>query len=137
MNPNNPNTSSKKDKYEKLDKVGEGTYGVVYKALDKTTKDIVALKKIRLLAEEEGIPSTAIREISLLKELAHVNIVRLVDLIHSVKKLTLVFEYVDSDLKKKIDLTEGEGLEKSVCKVSYAYHQAFYYISIVLLVSAT
>ena len=44
----------------------KGTYGVVYKARDVNTGNIVALKKIRLEAEDEGVPSTAIREISLL-----------------------------------------------------------------------
>ena len=53
-----------------------GTYGVVYKARDVSTNTIVALKKIRLEAEDEGVPSTAIREISLLKELKDDNIVR-------------------------------------------------------------
>jgi len=52
-----------------------GTYGVVYKGKHKKTNRIVALKKIRLESEEEGVPSTAIREISLLKELIHPNIV--------------------------------------------------------------
>lgn len=55
-----------------------GTYGVVYKARDIGTNQIVALKKIRLEAEDEGVPSTAIREISLLKELKDDNIVRYV-----------------------------------------------------------
>jgi hypothetical protein len=55
---------------------GAGTYGVVYKARDVSTNQIVALKKIRLEAEDEGVPSTAIREISLLKELKDDNIVR-------------------------------------------------------------
>ena len=52
------------DKYEKIEKVGEGTYGVVYKCKNKKTNEFVALKKIRLENEDEGIPSTAIREIS-------------------------------------------------------------------------
>lgn len=64
------------DRYQKLEKIGEGTYGIVYKAKDKKTGRIIALKRIRLEAEDEGIPSTAIREISLLKELRHPNIVR-------------------------------------------------------------
>jgi serine/threonine protein kinase len=60
---------SKIDKYEKLGIIGEGTYGVVYKARDVDTGEIFALKKIRLESEDEGIPSTAIREIALLREL--------------------------------------------------------------------
>eukprot|EP01016_Furgasonia_blochmanni_P028129 TRINITY_DN2957_c0_g1_i1.p1 TRINITY_DN2957_c0_g1~~TRINITY_DN2957_c0_g1_i1.p1 ORF type:complete len:371 (-),score=125.58 TRINITY_DN2957_c0_g1_i1:190-1302(-) len=95
-----PARPSRIEKYEKLEKLGEGTYGVVYKARDKTTKELFALKKIRLESEDEGIPSTAIREIALLKELQHPNIVRLHDVIHTSKKLILVFEYVDQDLKK-------------------------------------
>jgi cyclin-dependent kinase 2 len=90
-------------RYRKIEKVGEGTYGVVYKAEDTQTGAIIALKKIRLEHEDEGIPSTSIREISLLKELNHPNIVRLHDVIHSNKQLYLVFEYLDEDLKKHID----------------------------------
>ena len=95
------------ERYQKLEKIGEGTYGVVYKAKDRVTGEIVALKKIRLEAEDEGIPSTAIREISLLKELQHPNIVRLYDVVHTEKKLTLVFEYLDQDLKKYLDVCDG------------------------------
>eukprot|EP00386_Alphamonas_edax_P011257 GDKI01035758.1.p1 GENE.GDKI01035758.1~~GDKI01035758.1.p1 ORF type:complete len:296 (-),score=98.11 GDKI01035758.1:268-1155(-) len=106
------------DKYQKLEKIGEGTYGVVYKAQDPQG-DIFALKKIRLEAEDEGIPSTAIREISLLKELQHPNIVRLCDVIHTERKLTLVFEYLDQDLKKLLDMCDG-GLEPKTTK-SFLY----------------
>ena len=60
-----------------MEKIGEGTYGVVYKARDRLTNETIALKKIRLEQEDEGVPSTAIREISLLKEMQHCNIVRL------------------------------------------------------------
>jgi cyclin-dependent kinase len=94
-----------------MEKIGEGTYGVVYKAKDRVTGEIVALKKIRLEAEDEGIPSTAIREISLLKELQHPNIVRLYDVVHTERKLTLVFEFLDQDLKKYLDICDsGLGL---------------------------
>jgi len=94
------------DKYVKTEKIGEGTYGTVYKALVKGTADqFVALKKIKLEAEDEGVPSTAIREISLLKELRHVNVVRLLEVIHSENKLHLVFEYLDQDLKTYMDKT--------------------------------
>jgi len=107
------------ERYQRIDKIGEGTYGVVYKASDKATGEIVALKKIRLEAEDEGIPSTAIREISLLKELQHPNIVRLYDVVHTERRLTLVFEYLDQDLKKYLDICEG-GLETTILK-SFLY----------------
>ncbi len=67
------------ERYQRLEKIGEGTYGQVYKAKDRISDTIIALKRIRLESEDEGIPSTAIREISLLKELRHPNIVRYVD----------------------------------------------------------
>ena len=70
--------ASRLQRYKKLEKVGEGTYGVVYKAQDLNTGKFVALKKIRLEQEDEGVPSTSIREISLLKELCHPNVVRYV-----------------------------------------------------------
>jgi serine/threonine protein kinase len=63
------------EKYKKLEKLGEGTYGVVYKAINLETGETVAIKKIRLEKEDDGVPSTAIREISLLKNLKHPNVV--------------------------------------------------------------
>ena len=99
-----------------MEKIGEGTYGIVYKAKDKKTGELLALKKIRLEAEDEGIPSTAIREISLLKQLQHPNIVRLYDVVHTEKKLTLVFEFLDQDLKKYLDACGDNGLEMYTVK---------------------
>jgi len=91
------------DRYVKIDKLGEGTYGVVYKAQDRLSSDIVALKRIRLDNQEEGVPFTALREISLLKELRHPNVVKLYDVLHSDRTLTLVFEYCKQDLRKYLD----------------------------------
>lgn len=91
------------ERYQKLEKIGEGTYGVVYKAKDRQTNELIALKKIRLEADDEGVPSTAIREISLLKELRHPNVVELKNVVHSEQKLYLIFEYLDHDLKKFMD----------------------------------
>lgn len=63
---------------------------------------MVALKEIRL-EHEEGAPCTAIREVSLLKDLKHANIVFLHDIIHTARSLTLIFEYVEQDLKQYLD----------------------------------
>ncbi|XP_077301533.1 uncharacterized protein LOC143922187 [Arctopsyche grandis] len=89
--------------FQKLEKIGEGTYGIVYKAREKNTGKLVALKKIRPESENEGIPATTIREILLLKNLKHSTIIGLKEVIHSDDKMYLVFEYVETDLKKLID----------------------------------
>ncbi|KAI0739911.1 Pkinase-domain-containing protein [Daedaleopsis nitida] len=91
------------ERYSKIEKIGEGTYGVVYKARDINTNRVVALKKIRLEAEDEGVPSTAIREISLLKELKDDNVVMLLDIVHADQKLYLVFEFLEVDLKRYME----------------------------------
>ena len=65
------------------------------------------MKKIRLEHADEGIPSTAIREISLLQELKHPNRVELKDILHGENKLYLVFEYFNLDMKKYLDLKGG------------------------------
>lgn len=100
-------------RYQKLEKVGEGTYGTVYKARDKTTGELVALKKIRLELADEGTPSTAVREISILKQLQHPNIVKLLDVDHTPTTLTLVFEFIERDLKMYLDCFGSEGLPLS------------------------
>ncbi|XP_017891612.1 cyclin-dependent kinase 2-like [Ceratina calcarata] len=107
------------DNFVKIEKIGEGTYGVVYKAKDLITGKLVALKKIRLEAETEGVPSTAIREISLLRELTHPNIVQLFDVVDGDKHLYLVFEFLQQDLKKLLDFVKG-GLDQALVK-SYLY----------------
>ena len=126
----------KLEDFVKIEKIGEGTYGVVFKGWRKggvrsclkfkfpgrntKTGEIVAMKKIRLESEDEGVPSTAIREISLLKELQHPNIVGLQvavgahhllitiialcqDVLMQEAKLYLIFEFLTMDLKKYMD----------------------------------
>ena len=99
-------------RYVRTETLGEGTYGVVFKARDSQTGDIVALKKIKLELEDEGVPSTALREISVLKTLKHPNIVRLLDVEHGENRLYLAFEFVDQDLKKHLDKTRKSPLDQ-------------------------
>ncbi|CAF0758326.1 unnamed protein product [Didymodactylos carnosus] len=90
------------ESYQKLEKLGEGTYATVYKGRSHLISGYIALKEIRL-EQEEGAPCTALREVSLLKGLKHANIVTLHDIIFDQRTLTLVFEYVDRDLKQYMD----------------------------------
>ncbi|KAF0429813.1 CMGC/CDK/CDC2 protein kinase [Gigaspora margarita] len=112
------------DDFEKLEKVGEGTYGIVYRAKEKKTGRIVALKQVRLdssIGEKEGIPPTSLREISLLKECTkHENIVKLLDIVNQENKLFLVFEFLTMDLKRFIHSSK-EALEHN--KILKLMHQ--------------
>ncbi|EKV05187.1 Serine/threonine-protein kinase bur1 [Penicillium digitatum PHI26] len=92
--------------YEFLDKLGEGTFGEVYKARSKKDTKIVALKKILMHHEKEGFPITAIREIKLMKALSHPNILQLKEM--SIERgkgegrkkpsMYMVFPYMEHDL---------------------------------------
>lgn len=96
------------DVFDVLAQIGEGTYGQVYKARDYNTSDFVALKKVRLENEKEGFPITAVREIKILRQLNHKNIVNLREIVTDKQDPTefkkdrgsfyLVFEYMDHDL---------------------------------------
>ncbi|XP_074599981.1 cyclin-dependent kinase 1 isoform X3 [Brevipalpus obovatus] len=112
------------ENFEKLEKIGEGTYGVVYKARTKKTDLIVALKKIRLENEDEGVPPTAIREITLLKELTHPNVVRMKDVILQENRLYLVFEFLSMDLRKCLDLLPEDTLMDKFLSYMYQILQA-------------
>lgn len=78
------------------------------------------MKKIKLEMEDEGVPSTALREISLLKTLEHPNIVKLEDVEHSEGRLYLVFEFLDQDLKQYMDSCRPTGMSPRLVK-SYLY----------------
>ncbi|RZB42413.1 Cyclin-dependent kinase C-2 [Glycine soja] len=92
------------DCFEKLEQIGEGTYGQVYMAREIKTGEIVALKKIRMDNEREGFPITAIREIKILKKLHHENVINLKEIVTSPDGnkykggIYMVFEYMDHDL---------------------------------------
>ncbi|KAF9192288.1 kinase subunit of RNA polymerase II carboxy-terminal domain kinase I [Haplosporangium sp. Z 767] len=86
------------DLYERVGQVGEGTYGKVYKARNRQTGEYVALKRIRMEAEKDGFPITAMREIKLLQSLSHSYVVSLKELMVSKGAVYMVFEYMDHDL---------------------------------------
>lgn len=92
--------------YEMLDKLGEGTFGEVHKARQKSTGALVALKRIFLHNEKEGFPLTALREIRILKSLDHKNILPLIDMavqrgdraLRKKGSVSMVSPYMDHDM---------------------------------------
>ncbi|KAG0012674.1 Cyclin-dependent kinase 10 [Podila clonocystis] len=98
-------TSRIVDDFEKLNKVGEGTYGVVHKAKDRKTGDIVALKRIRMERESDGLPISSLREIKLLKTLRHENVVLVKEVAvgRDLDQIFLVMEYCEQDMAALMD----------------------------------
>ena len=104
-----------------MKQLGEGAYGVVYKGVNEKTGEVIALKKIKLETQSEGVPSTTIREISVLREIEHPNVVQLKDVIMCPNKMYLVFEYLEMDLKRKLDLVGPGNLLPPETIKSYMY----------------
>ncbi|SAM00300.1 hypothetical protein [Absidia glauca] len=92
--------------FQKLNRVGEGTYGVVYRVKDTKTGSVVALKKIRMERETDGMPISSLREISILKRMRHANIVNVTDVAVGPKleSIFLVMEYCEQDLGTLLDM---------------------------------
>ncbi|KAL8242088.1 hypothetical protein R6Q59_012390 [Mikania micrantha] len=126
------------ESFEKLEKVGEGTYGKVYKARERATGKIVALKKTKLHEDEEGVPPTTLREISILRMLSRdPHVVKLMDVKQGINKegktvLYLVFEYMETDLKKFIRSYRqtGENIPPKVIKVQITFNIQYLFLCI-------
>jgi cell division cycle 2-like protein len=93
------------EEFEKLNRIQEGSYGVVYRAKDKKSGSIVALKKLKLENEKDGFPITSIREIHTLKLCQHPNIVQVLEIVTtpSLNHVFIVMEFVEHDLKSLME----------------------------------
>lgn len=95
----------KVDEFEKLNRLGEGSYGTVYRGKDLKTGEVVALKKVRIHNEKDGFPKSSIREVRLLFNLRHPNIVDLKEVVvgQHPGSIFLVFEYCEHDIGALLD----------------------------------
>ena len=90
------------ERYTKIQNLGEGSYGVVFKAVDTETDQLVAIKKIKINIGDEGLSTSSLREVSLLSSMQNENIVKLLRTETYQNNLYLIFEYCDNDLNKYI-----------------------------------
>ncbi|CAC5395285.1 CDC2L [Mytilus coruscus] len=93
------------EEFQCLNRIEEGAYGVVYRAKDKKTDDIVALKRLKMEKEKEGFPITSLREINTLLKAQHVNIVTVREIVvgSNMDKIYIVMDYVEHDLKSLME----------------------------------
>ncbi|KAG5684671.1 hypothetical protein PVAND_013888 [Polypedilum vanderplanki] len=93
------------EEFQCLNRIEEGTYGVVYRAKDKRTDEIVALKRLKMEKEKEGFPITSLREINTLLKGQHPNIVTVREIVvgSNMDKIFIVMDYVEHDLKSLIE----------------------------------
>lgn len=116
------------DNYECLGIIGQGTYGVVIKARHKYTGQIVAIKKFKESDEDDQVRKTALREIRVLKQLKHDNIVTLLEVFRKNGKLYLVFEYVERTILEELEKNPN-GLDKlEVKKIFWQLLTALHFI---------
>lgn len=115
--------------YEKHQKLGEGTYGAVFRAVNTKTQETVALKLVRMDQEDDGIPANSLREISLLRTMNHVNIIRLQEVYCEDGRLTMVLDYMDKDLRRYLDRQKSRPTnDKLICSYSFQLLCGVYYL---------
>jgi cell division cycle 2-like protein len=88
-----------------LNRIEEGTYGVVYRALDKRTQEVVALKRLKMEREKEGFPITSLREINTLLISQHPNVVTVREIVvgSNMDQIYIVMDFVHHDLKSLME----------------------------------
>lgn len=93
------------EEFHCLNRIEEGTYGVVYRAKDKKSNEIVALKRLKMEKEKEGFPITSLREINTLLKAQHPNIVTVREIVvgSNMDKIYIVMDYVEHDLKSLME----------------------------------
>eukprot|EP00051_Salpingoeca_urceolata_P003527 m.58462 g.58462 ORF g.58462 m.58462 type:complete len:379 (-) comp12867_c0_seq2:22-1158(-) len=91
--------------FERLDRIGEGTYGIVYRGRDKATREIVAIKRVKMNREKNGLPISSLRELRALQRTKHPNVVQLqcVAVGRELTSVFLVLEYCEHDLAALVD----------------------------------
>ncbi|XP_059552733.1 cyclin-dependent kinase-like 1 isoform X2 [Myotis daubentonii] len=112
------------EKYEKIGKIGEGSYGVVFKCRSRDTGQVVAIKRFLESEDDPVIKKIALREIRMLKQLKHPNLVNLIEVFRRKRRLHLVFEYCDRTVLHELDRYQRGVPEHLVKSITWQTLQA-------------
>lgn len=107
------------DKYENLGMIGEGSYGMVMKCRHKETKQLVAIKKFLETEDDKMVKKIALREVRMLKQVRHENLVNLIEVFRRKKRLYLVFEFVDHTALDDLERYPSGAEENFVKKIMF------------------
>uniref|UniRef100_G1S3A1 Cyclin dependent kinase like 4 n=1 Tax=Nomascus leucogenys TaxID=61853 RepID=G1S3A1_NOMLE len=109
------------EKYEKLAEIGEGSYGIVFKCRNKTSGQVVAIKKFVQSEDNPVTKKIALREIRTLKQLKHPNLVNLTEVFRRKKKIYLVFEYCDHTLLNELERNPNSVLWQTLQGLNFCH----------------
>ena len=115
------------EKYEKISKIGEGSYGVVFKCRNRVSGTVVAIKKFVESEDDPLIRKIAMREIRMLKQLKHPNLVNLLEVFRRKRKLHLVFEYCDHTVLNELEAQPNGVPEKSIQRIIFQVLRAVHF----------
>lgn len=111
--------SSRMDRYEKLSRLGEGSYGIVYKCRDRETGQLVAVKRFVESEDDPAIRKIALREIRLLKNLKHPNLVCLLEVFRRKRRLHLVFEFCEHTVLHELERNPNGVPDNLTAQITY------------------
>ncbi|KAI1723107.1 protein kinase domain-containing protein [Ditylenchus destructor] len=112
--------------FECLNHIEEGAYGVVYRAIEKKTDEIVALKRLKMEKERDGFPITSLREINMLLKCGkHPNVVNVREIVEggNMDKIYLVMEYVEHDMKTLMESLKSKNKKFTPAQVKSLMRQ--------------
>ncbi|KAI6192098.1 putative serine/threonine-protein kinase [Aphelenchoides bicaudatus] len=114
------------DEFKILNRIDEGTFGVVYRAMETRTDEVVALKRLKMEKEHEGFPITSLREINMLMKCRnHPNVLKLREIVvgSNMDKIYLVMEYVEHDVKALLKQMEERKKKFRIAEVKTLMQQ--------------
>lgn len=105
--------------YRLVEKIGEGTFGTVFKAVDQRSNKLVALKKVKIRKADDGLPKEFLREVESLKYVSNENVIKIREVFVGRTNINIVYELMETDLNK---LSENIGRPFTMIEIKILMH---------------